>query len=80
MGANRHAELLQAMGYALYRPKTAAPLNQAPAQTQAEDADFWQTPLGITLLRYSNGQPLSVPVSRDANSKRALWLQIKALR
>ncbi len=80
MAANRHAELLQAMGYDLYCPKIVAGLRQAPEQANAQDADFWQTRLGQTLLRYSKGQPIPVPVTRDAESKRALWAQIKALR
>lgn len=80
MQPNRHAELLQTMGFTLYRSKSVAGLRQAPEQTHALDSNFWQSRFGKTLLRYSNGQPLPVPVSRDANSKRALWLQIKAMR
>lgn len=74
------------MGYVLYVPKApnVPSTSQKPLLSEAAQAHFWQSSLGKNVLRIANGSNtthLHVPAGAPAKQmKKALWLQIKALR
>lgn len=73
---------LQALGYVLYQPITKTAISSE--STHTTPADFWQTALGQKIAGYANNADISqLQVSgstRTAAFKRAVWLQLKALR
>lgn len=78
MYGQRQQELLQAMGFTLYRPAGGP----APG-AQTADA-HWHTPLGRNVLRHLQGIAAPALVwpadAARAEGKRGLWRQVRALQ
>lgn len=78
MYGRQQQELLQAMGFTLYRPAGVR-----PAGGQNADA-HWDTPLGRNVLRHLGG--IAVPAlawpadATKAEGKRVIWHQVRALQ
>lgn len=78
MYGRQQQELLQAMGFTLYRPAGGRP----PGDRNADA--HWDTPLGRNVLRHLGG--IAVPAlvwpadAARAEGKRRIWRQVRALQ